>query len=107
MHMKLQLAVVVWFQVDCCTSLALHTRNIIEMPREIEIFAKMAMDSHRLIVCHIRRNQHYTLKKQEPWSSTFVRYGDGISPFLQIAISWQTNPRRKGYGGRITLKKIK
>ena len=104
MHMKLQLAVVVWFQVDCCTSLALHTGTISEMPREIEIFAKMAMDSHRWIVCHIRRNQHYMLKKQEPWSSTFVRYGNDLFPFLQTAISWQTNPRRKGYGRRITLK---
>ena len=27
-----------------------------------------------------------------------------VFPFLQIAISWQTNPRRKGYGRRITLK---
>ena len=64
MHMNLQLAVVVWFQVDCCTSLALHTRNIIEMPREIEIFAKMAMDSHRLIVCHMRWNQYYIFKNR-------------------------------------------
>ena len=27
-----------------------------------------------------------------------------FSLFLQAAISWQTNPRRKGYGRRITLK---
>ena len=102
--MKFQLAVVVWFQLGCYTSLALHTITISEMPRKIEIFAKTAMDSHRVIVCDIRRNQHYMLQKQEPLSSAFVRYGNGLFPFLQAAISWQTNPRRKGYGRRITLK---
>ena len=105
MHMKFQLAIVVRFQLDCCTSLALHTGTISEMPRKIEINAKTAMDSHRWIVCNIRCNQYYMLKKEEPWSSTFVRYGNNLFPFLQTAISWQTNPRRKGYGRRITLKK--
>ena len=64
MHMKLQLAVVVSFQVDCCTSLALHTGTVSEMPRKIEIYAKTAMDSHRWIVFNIRCNQCYMLKKK-------------------------------------------
>ena len=56
MHMKLQLAVVVSSQVDCCTSLALHTRTISEMPRKIGILAKMAMDMLR-----------YPLDKSRDW----------------------------------------
>ena len=64
MHMKFQLAIVVWFQLDCCASLALHTGTISEMPRKIEIYAKTAMDSHRWIVCNIRCNQYYMLKKK-------------------------------------------
>ena len=36
-HMIFQLAIVVWFQLDCFASLALHTGTISEMPRKIEI----------------------------------------------------------------------
>ena len=106
MHMKFQLAIVVWFQLVCCTSLALNTGTISEMPRKIEINAKTAMDSHRWIVCNIQCNQYYMLKKkEEAWSSTFARYGNDLSLFCKTAISGQTNPRRKGYGRRITFKK--
>ena len=85
MHMKFQLAIVVWFQLDCCASLALYTGTISEMPRKIEIYAKTAMDSHRWIVCNIRCNQYllYIKKKEEPWSSTFVRYGNNLVPFCK------------------------
>ena len=82
MHMKFQLAIVVWFQLDCCTSLALNTGTISEMPRKIEINAKTAMDSHRWIVCNIRCNQYYMLKKKRRRGVPPSRVMGMIFPFF-------------------------
>ena len=74
MHIKTEIVIVLWFYLDCCTSLALHARTVSKMPRKKKITAKTAMDRHRCIICHIRCNQYELLKKNMPWSSTCVRY---------------------------------
>ena len=68
------------------------------MPRKIGNFANTAMDSHRWIVCHIRCTQYYMWKKKQPWSSTFVRYGNDLVPF-----SKQQYRCKQALGVRVTV----